>query len=191
MYVLLAELHASYLVLDVLLRPFSDGRETPSLCCQNGKVRLWPLPASPDPLLLDYVRRDTAQSRAFLANIRRIKSPFSFTPTGSSLGVLLRQVGFAHGPPTFVIQEAFHHYLSSPMPQAGHHPRYAEIYCYSAEEKQLRHRLNSFEELSIFIFFIFSSSGGWGKIKLELTTLPRIFIRVVCRFNSVAFAAQR
>ena len=39
--------------------------------------------------------------------------------------------------------------------------------------------------------FFFSSSGGWGKIKLELTTLPRIFIRVVCGFNSVAFATQR
>ena len=25
----------------------------------------------------------------------------------------------------------------------------------------------------------------------ELTTLPRIFIRVVCRFNSVTFATQR
>ena len=29
-------------------------------------------------------------------------------------------------------------------------------------------------------FFSFLSSGGWGKIKLQLTTLPRIFIRVVC-----------
>ena len=39
----------------------------------------------------------------------------------------------------------------------------------------------------IFSFsFSFISSGGWGKIKLKLTTLPRIFIRVVCRFNSVA-----
>ena len=44
----------------------------------------------------------------------------------------------------------------------------------------------------LFIYlFSFSSFGEWGKIKLELTTLPRIFIRVVCRFNSVAFAAQR
>ena len=40
-------------------------------------------------------------------------------------------------------------------------------------------------------FFCFSSSGGWGKLKLKLTTLPRIFIRVVCGFNSVAFATQR
>ena len=44
--------------------------------------------------------------------------------------------------------------------------------------------------LSFFLFFFFSS-GGWGKIKLQLTTLPRIFIRVVCRFKSAAFAAQR
>ena len=50
---------------------------------------------------------------------------------------------------------------------------------------------------SFFLFFyfffhcFFSSSGGWEKIKLKLTTLPRIFIRVVCRFISVAFATQR
>ena len=47
----------------------------------------------------------------------------------------------------------------------------------------------------IFFFFSYSflvryvSSGGWGKIKL--TTLPRLFIHVVCRFNSIAFAIQR
>ena len=40
-------------------------------------------------------------------------------------------------------------------------------------------------------FFLFLSSGGWGKKMLWLTTLPLFFIRVVCRFNSVAFAAQR
>ena len=40
-------------------------------------------------------------------------------------------------------------------------------------------------------FFFFSFSGGWGKIKLKLTTLPRIFIHVVCRFSSIAFATQR
>ena len=34
------------------------------------------------------------------------------------------------------------------MPHAGHHPRYAEIYYHSAEEEQLRYRLNNFEELS-------------------------------------------
>ena len=39
--------------------------------------------------------------------------------------------------------------------------------------------------------FFCLSSGGWGKIKLKLTTLSRIFTHVVCRFNSVAFAIQR
>ena len=33
------------------------------------------------------------------------------------------------------------------------------------------------------LFFFFLSSGGWVKIKLQLTTLPRTFIRVVCRFK--------
>ena len=38
---------------------------------------------------------------------------------------------------------------------------------------------------SLGFFLFFSSSGGWGKIKLQLTTIPRIFIHVVCRFNSI------
>ena len=49
----------------------------------------------------------------------------------------------------------------------------------------------TFYEYAKLFFLYFSSSGGWGKIKLKLTTLPRIFIRVVCRFNSVASATQR
>ena len=36
-----------------------------------------------------------------------------------------------------------------------------------------------------------SSSGGWGTIKLKLTTLPRNFIHVMCRFNSFFFYATR
>ena len=42
-----------------------------------------------------------------------------------------------------------------------------------------------------FFVIFFKSSGGWGKIKLKLTTLPRISINVVCRFNPIAFAIQR
>ena len=37
------------------------------------------------------------------------------------------------------------------------------------------------------LFFIFDpSADGVGKIKLKLTTLPRIVIHVVCRFSSTA-----
>ena len=149
--------------------PFSDGQVISSLCCQNGKVRLWPLPASPHPLLLDFVRGDTEQSRALLDNICRINSAFPFTSTGSSQGVPLRQVEFAHGPPTFVIQGACHHYLSSSMPLAGHHPRYAESYYYSAEEEQLRYRLNIFEELSSSLLVLLA-----GPMSTVQGTLSRV-----------------
>ena len=43
---------------------------------------------------------------------------------------------------------------------------------------------------TFFLRFLSLSSGQWGKIKLKLTTLTRIFIHVVCRFNSIAFATQ-
>ena len=42
-----------------------------------------------------------------------------------------------------------------------------------------------------FFFFFLKSSGGWGrKIKLKLTTLPRIVIHVVRRFDSITFAIR-
>ena len=56
------------------------------------------------------------------------------------------------------------------------------------------HTAVSDENLSVCrptFYVLFLSSGGWAKIKLKLTTLPRIFIHVVCRFNSIAFAIQR
>ena len=45
--------------------------------------------------------------------------------------------------------------------------------------------------VEFFLFcFVYPPADG-GKIKLKLTTLPRIFIRIVCRFNSVDIATQR
>ena len=55
-----------------------------------------------------------------------------------------------------------------------------------------RHLIGWVDRFEVCYFFFFLiPSGGWGKIKPKLTTLPRIFIRVVCRFNSVAFETQR
>ena len=42
-----------------------------------------------------------------------------------------------------------------------------------------------------FFFFYFFILRRMGNAKLKFTTLPPIFMRVVCRFNSVAFATQR
>ena len=135
------------------------------------------------------MRGDTEESRAFLANIRRINSAFSFTSTGSSLGLPLRQVRFAHGPPTFVIQGAFHHYLRSPMPQAGHHPQYAERYYHSAEEEQLRYRLNNSEELSTSLH-----AGPMATVKGILSRVNpyvSIYRSVIDIYRSSEIAAPR
>ena len=43
---------------------------------------------------------------------------------------------------------------------------------------------------NIYLFFFHPPWDGEKK-KFYLTTLPRIFIRVVCQFNSVAFAIFR
>ena len=55
----------------------------------------------------------------------------------------------------------------------------SEGYEKSVTERDLRQRRTDLIMYRFFFFFL--SSGGWGKIKLELTTLPRIFIHVVCR----------
>lgn len=62
---------------------------------------------------------------------------------------------FARGPPTFVIQRTFHHYIEYLLPQqtaqAGggrrRQSKYAEIYFYNGEEDQLACRLKNFEQL--------------------------------------------
>ena len=42
------------------------------------------------------------------------------------------------------------------------------------------------------IFYIdFSPPAGRGNLKLKFTTLSRIFIHVVCQFNSTAFATRK
>ena len=35
------------------------------------------------------------------------------------------------------------------------------------------------------------SSNGWGRNKVEITTVSRMFRHVVCQFNSIVFAFQR
>ena len=39
-------------------------------------------------------------------------------------------------------------------------------------------------------FFCRCPPTGWEKIKLKLTTLPRIFMHVLCQFDSIAFAIK-
>ena len=45
-------------------------------------------------------------------------------------------------------------------------------------------------ESNVFCFSFLIHPPADGQNKLKLTTLPRIFIHVVCRFNSIAFAIQ-
>ena len=59
--------------------------------------------------------------------------------------------------------------------------------CHMCREGERKRKVASF----FVLFFLFSSSGGWGKIKLKLTTRPRFFTHVACRFNSIVFAIQR
>ena len=82
--------------------------------------------------------------------------------------------------------------LASRSAQVGTTTQFHDVASRRAKKYKLESSRDKYERQVSFLLLLLSSSGGWGrKIKLKLNTLPRIFIRVVCRFNSVAFATQR
>lgn len=58
-------------------------KESPGMCCSNGKVSLPPLTVPPEPLR-SYVSGATNLSKTFLANIRKYNSAFQMTSFGAS-----------------------------------------------------------------------------------------------------------
>lgn len=57
-------------------------KESPGMCCSNGKVKLSPLVEPPE--LISYVSGNTALSKHFLENIRKYNSSFQMTSFGAT-----------------------------------------------------------------------------------------------------------
>ncbi|XP_062518328.1 uncharacterized protein LOC134193517 [Corticium candelabrum] len=96
-------------------------KETKGMCCSNGKVSL-PTLTSPEPLQT-LLKRETAESRHFLDNMRKYNSCFQMTRFGADKEVT------EHGyMPTFKVQGQVYHTIGSLLPMAGKEAKFLQIY---------------------------------------------------------------
>ena len=96
--------------------------ETPSLCCNNGKVVLETFPQPPE-LIKKLLTSDTAEARLFRENIR----PFNNALALSSIKVTERK--FKNGYNPSVIYEGKVQQIFGPLqPEDGEQPRFAQLY---------------------------------------------------------------
>jgi hypothetical protein len=81
------------------------------------------------------VSGQTAESKHFLANIRKYNSCFQMTSFGASKEMV--EPGFM---PTFKIQGQVYHRIGSMQPLPGEEPKFFQIYSMRDEHEQASHR---------------------------------------------------
>lgn len=108
-------------------------RESPGLCCSNGKVSLLPLNEPPEPLK-SYVSGINALSKNFLANIIKYNSAFQMTSFGATKVI---NDGFM---PTFKIQGQIYHRIGSLLPLPDVESKFLQIYFIGDKESEISQR---------------------------------------------------
>ena len=97
-------------------------RETSSSCCLAGKVPLEPFPR-PTSKILDLWVGDDQKSSLFRKNSRSINNAVCL----SSLKTTERRIGWT---PSVIFQGRVHHRVGSLLPEAGEHPKFAQLYVF-------------------------------------------------------------
>lgn len=109
--------------------------ETPTMCCENGKVSLQPLNEPPEPLR-SYVSGSSPLSKHFLTNIRKIKSAFQMTSFGATK--VVKENGYST---TFKIQGQAYHLHGSLLPATdGDDSKFLQIYFMGDREMETNTR---------------------------------------------------
>ena len=98
-----------------------------NLCCNNGKVKIDPLPDAPG-VLRELLTENTVTARNFRNNIRAYNSALSFTSFGSEFDPAQSLPG--HGPPVFRIHGSVYHVSGRLHPDNPSQAKYAQIYLY-------------------------------------------------------------
>lgn len=104
-----------------------------TLCCQNGKVSLPPLPDAPQPLR-SWLRGDSALARHVRQNIRRYNAAMSFVSFGAQLEVRSGARGVGSAPPVCIVHGAVYHHSHPLRPARRDDARFAQMYLYDATE---------------------------------------------------------
>ncbi|CAN1310135.1 ATP-dependent DNA helicase PIF1 [Linum perenne] len=111
-----------------------------SLCCQQGKVDLPLLNATPPLLdtLLD-INGDST-SRHFRNNIRSYNAAFSWTSFGAKFDPKLIN---SRGPYSLILCGENYHFMGSLLPPNGQHPRYSQLYVHDPNS-EVNERISQF-----------------------------------------------
>lgn len=109
-------------------------KEAPGMCCSNGKVKLNPIVAPPEPLS-SLMSNNTTESKHFLNNIRKYNSSFQMTSFGATKIENDRRYL-----PTFRIQGQIYHRIGSLLPMPGDDHKFLQIYFIGNEEEEIDQR---------------------------------------------------
>ena len=109
-------------------------KETPGMCCSNGKVNLLPMGEPPQPLLT-YVAGATRESKHFLQHIRKYNSCFQMTSFGAT-----HIERFENFEPTFKVQGQVYHQIGSLLPAYNKDPAFLQIYFMDNVEEEIDRR---------------------------------------------------
>ena len=101
--------------------------ETPSMCCNNGKIQLQPFPKPPPQILKLFrpdlfVDGDEAMSKVFLKYIRPLNNALCLSSLRANYQI------FKNYNPTVIIQGQVHQYAGPLQAREGETPVFAQIY---------------------------------------------------------------
>jgi hypothetical protein len=107
-----------------------------SLCCENGKVLLPNLPATPQELEV-FLTSKESNAVKFRDQIRMYNLVLAFTSLGAKVD---ESVTGGLRPYSFRIQGEFYHKIGSLCPAEGQRPQFAQLYIHDTKrEHQNRH----------------------------------------------------
>jgi len=107
-----------------------------SLCCENGKILLPNLPATPQELEVLLTIKESSAVK-FRDQIRMYNSVLAFTSLGAKVD---ESVTRGPGPYCFRIQGELYHKIGSLCPAEGQRPQFAQLYIHDTKyEHQNRH----------------------------------------------------
>lgn len=108
-------------------------KESPGMCCSNGKVKLMPV-NEPPQALLKFFGSDPL-SKHFLGEIRKYNSCFQMTSFGATR--IASMPGYM---PTFRVQGQVYHTIGSLLPAPEHDRKYLQIYFMGNEQQEIDRR---------------------------------------------------
>lgn len=106
-------------------------KESPGMCCMNGKIVL-PKLNEPPQFMLNYLYGKTQESKHFMKNIRKYNSTFQMTSFGATK--IFNQENYL---PTFKIQGQAYHIIGSLLPEKVNDSKFLQIYFIGDEQSEL------------------------------------------------------